>query len=207
MSGTGKAARRAGRPRGSVRVLGPLLLALGLLLGGAACGTNAQTSQPYTPAEGVNVDVGDSANPAGIVHVRNLAIISTAPGQGILSGTLSSYEKTSLTAVSGASYTVEGVEGAPIKASLAAPVEVIANSAVVLTAQQPLIQLTGADLAPGLQASLELQFSTAGQTKVNVPVVDGKAPQYATITPGPSASASASSSAAPSASPSPSETE
>ena len=36
----------------------PAVLLLALLLVVSACGMDAQTSQPYTPAEGVNVDVG-----------------------------------------------------------------------------------------------------------------------------------------------------
>ena len=39
-----------------------LLLTMGLLLGTAACGNNAQTLQPYTPAEGINLDVGNPAD-------------------------------------------------------------------------------------------------------------------------------------------------
>ena len=47
-----------------------------------------QTSQPYTPGEGVAVDVGDPANPNKVVHVRNLSIISWAPGEGVVSGSI-----------------------------------------------------------------------------------------------------------------------
>ena len=40
------------------RTLVAMLLGTALLLLVSACGMNAQTPQPYTPAEGVNVDVG-----------------------------------------------------------------------------------------------------------------------------------------------------
>ena len=53
-----------------------------------ACGTDAQTLRPYTPAEGVNVDVGDPSDAQSVVHVRNLLIISKAPGSGVLSASL-----------------------------------------------------------------------------------------------------------------------
>ena len=48
----------------------------------AACGFDVQTNQPYTPAEGVNYDVG---NPP--VQVRNLMILSREDGVGFLSAT------------------------------------------------------------------------------------------------------------------------
>ena len=81
--------RGRGRPAaGAVRGCWRLLAALGLLLVGGACGTDAQTLRPYTPAEGVNVDVGDPADAQNVVHVRNLLIISKAPGSGILSASL-----------------------------------------------------------------------------------------------------------------------
>ena len=44
--------------------------------------------QPYTPAEGINVDVGDPGDPKTVVHVRNLLIVSKAPGEGIVSASL-----------------------------------------------------------------------------------------------------------------------
>src|ERR671916_1499627 len=86
---SGRTGRRSGSVRG-VRVRGLLasLGALGLLVGLGACGTDAQTLKPYTPAEGVNVDVGNSANLQEVVHVRNLLIICKAPGSGILSASI-----------------------------------------------------------------------------------------------------------------------
>ena len=81
--------RRAGHEVGAVPrrtrsrgLLAALLVSLGLLLPVGACGIDAQTLQPYTPAEGVNVDVGDPADARSVVHVRNLLIISKAPGSG-----------------------------------------------------------------------------------------------------------------------------
>ena len=69
-------ASRAGRARlRGVRALRcgtSLLLVIGLLLVSGACGQDVQTNRPYTPAEGVNVDVGDPANPRYLVTVRGL---------------------------------------------------------------------------------------------------------------------------------------
>ena len=74
---------------------------LGLVLSVAACGMNVQTNRPYTPSDGVAVDVGDPANPNKVVHVRNLSIISWAPGEGVVSGSIVTADRDSLTAVSG----------------------------------------------------------------------------------------------------------
>src|ERR671920_153284 len=82
----GRTGQVSGSTRGvRARGLVGLLAVLGLLLVTAACGTDAQTLKPYTPAEGVNLDVGDSYNPEQVVHVRNLLIISKKPGSGVLS--------------------------------------------------------------------------------------------------------------------------
>ena len=42
-------------------------------------GWTSRRNQPYTPAEGVNFDVGNPSDPKTVVHVRNLLIISKAP--------------------------------------------------------------------------------------------------------------------------------
>lgn len=45
----------------------------------AACGMSVQTTKPYTPSEGINVDVGSYTE----VKVRNLLILSRTDGEGI----------------------------------------------------------------------------------------------------------------------------
>ncbi len=101
-------ANRAGRtapPTGmwgrALRGGASLVVAIGLLFFAAACGQNVQTNRPYTPAEGVNIDVGNPATPNMVVHVRNLAIISWGPGEGVLSGSIVTADRDSLSAVSG----------------------------------------------------------------------------------------------------------
>ena len=115
-----------------------LLLVIGLLLVSGACGQNVQTTRPYTPGEGVNVDVGDPAMPDKVVHVRNLAIISFAPGEGILSGSIVTADRDALTAVSGTPLKVDGTEGAPFTATIPNTVSVANNALVVLTDQAPI---------------------------------------------------------------------
>jgi len=168
------------------RTLAALLVVLGLFLTTAACGFDVQTTKPYTPAEGANTDVGNSnGDQHDIVHVRNLAVISHAPGEGILTGSLLCDNADALTSVGGVAYKANGSEGAPITATLPAPVPVAGRTLVVLT-DIPLIILKSADIVPGLSAELTLQFKNAGEAKLRVPVVDGSQPQYRSITPSPS---------------------
>jgi hypothetical protein len=162
-----------------------LLLTMGLLLGTAACGNNAQTLQPYTPAEGINLDVGNPADQRSVVHVRNLLIISKNPGQGLLSATIVTYGRDELTGVTGSAIKVNGTVGAPFTATLTNTVSFANGAPIVLTDGSPIV-LRSADLAPGLTANVTLQFRTAGDATAIIPVVDGNEPQYATIKPAPS---------------------
>ena len=177
-AGAGGLARRGGAS---------LLLVIGLLLVSGACGQNVQTNHPYTPAEGINVDVGDPAMPNKVVHVRNLAIISFAPGEGILSGSIVTGDRDALTAVSGTPIKVDGSEGAPFTATIPNTVSVANNALVVLTDQEP-ITLKSPDLAPGLDAIVTLAFQNAGEVTLRVPVVDGNEGPYVSLKPTPTPS-------------------
>jgi hypothetical protein len=161
----------------TVRLVAALLLALGVALT-AGCGTEAQTLRPYTPAEGINLDIGGDRG----VKVRNLLILSRAKGEGILSGTLIAADRDQLTAVSGKAIKSDGSDGAPITASIPSSVSLGNGVRVVLT-DGPLITVKSADLEPGLTAEITLAFTTAGSATFRVPVVDASAAQYSTITP------------------------
>lgn len=187
--------------RPPVRRLGAaLVLALGLLLT-AACGTEpVQTSRPYTPAEGVNADMPASSGAAPL-KVRNLLIIATSDGNGVLSASLVSQGYDTLTGVTGTAIKVDGSNGAPIQVDLTGPVPV-GRQLVVLTAG-PLITVSSPDLAAGLEAIVNLQFQKAGALTLRVPVMDGSQPPYVSIKPTPSASSGGPSAAPSSATPSP----
>jgi len=146
----------------------------------SACGMSVQTSKPYTPSEGINVDVGGFAG----VKVRNLLVLSRADGEGYLSGTLVSQQRNSLTAVSGKAIKIDGTDGAPITATIPQQIS-LGNGLVVVLTDQPLIVLKSPDLKAGLTAQLTLEFSEAGQANVIVPVVDAKQPPYSSISPAP----------------------
>jgi hypothetical protein len=157
---------------------------IGLLLVAGACGRNAQTDQPYTPAEGSNIDVGNPANPDEVVHVRNLLIISHAPGEGIVSATIVTDGRDALTSVSGMPIKVDGTEGAPFTDTISNTVPIADGALVVLTDQSP-ITVKSPDLMAGLDAVVTLTFQNAGEVTLKAPVVDGNEPQYATLKPTP----------------------
>jgi hypothetical protein len=185
--------RPQSRPIGPVRRLrsaAAALVALGLLLVTAACGDDAQTLQPYTPAEGINVDVGDPANFSQVVHVRNLLIISRAVGQGVVSATIVTDGRDELTALTGVPIKVDGTDGAPFTATLSQTVS-FGNGAQIVLTDRPLITVTSPDLVPGQSSRVTMQFENAGEVTVIVPIVDGNEPQYATISPSPAATPSA----------------
>ncbi len=187
-------AGRAGRVPGSARGgrggrgVAALLLVVGLLLSTAACGSDAQTLKPYTPAEGVNFDVGDEKDIKTVVHVRNLLIISKEPGSGVLSALLVTDGRDELTKVTGKAIKSDGSDGAPLTVSITNSVTFANRAQVVLTDRAP-IGVTSADLAPGRTAAMTLSFANAGDISVVVPVADGTEPQYADISAAPTPSA------------------
>ena len=164
------------------RTLVATLLSTALLLLVSACGMDAQTLQPYTPAEGVNADVGPTGEG---VQVRNLMILSREDGSGYVSASIVAQERDALTAVAGHPFTPEDAEGAAFEVTLPDPVGLTPGALVVLT-DPPLVEVTSPDLIVGGDAELTLTFSTAGDLTIRVPVVDANQPDYATITPSPS---------------------
>lgn len=182
---------RSGRDSGSARGvrgrLVALLAVLGLVLVVGACGNDAQTLRPYTPAEGVNIDVGNPSDVENVVHVRNLLIISKEAGSGVLSASLVTDGRDQLTGVTGYAIKSDGSQGAPLTVTLGNSVSIANRAQIVLTDQAP-IGVRSADLAPGLTASMTLTFANAGEVTVIVPVVDGNEPQYASISPAPTPS-------------------
>jgi hypothetical protein len=167
-----------------------LLLVIGLLLVSGACGQNVQTNVPYTPGEGVNVDVGDPSIPDKVVHVRNLLIISWEPGEGVVSASIVTGDRDALTGVSGTPIKLDGTEGAPFTATMPSTVSLANGVLVVLTDEAP-ITVKSPDLMAGLDANVTLAFQNAGEVTLRVPVVDGNEPQYATIKPTPTPTSSA----------------
>jgi hypothetical protein len=165
-----------------VRLVAALVLTMAVAVT-AACGTDQQTLRPYTPAEGVNLDVGGERG----VKVRNLMILSRTEGEGFLSGTLIAVDRNQLTAVSGKAIKSDGSDGAPLTASIPGPINLDPGVPVVLTAG-PELRVNSPDLQAGLTAEVTLEFNPAGAVTLRVPVVSANEPPYATITPGASPS-------------------
>jgi hypothetical protein len=165
-----------------LRTRASLLLVIGLLFLAGACGFNVQTNKPYTPAEGVNVDVGDPAMPNKVVHVRNLLIISHAPGEGIVSGSIVTADRDSLTGVSGIPIKPDGSQGVPFTGTIPSTVALANGLQVVLTNQPPIL-VKSPDIMPGLDAIVTLQFENAGEVTLRAPIVDGNEPQFVSLKP------------------------
>jgi hypothetical protein len=157
-----------------------LVVSLAFLAGG--CGFKVQTNRPYTPSEGVNVDVGDPANPNKVVHVRNLSIISWTPGEGVVSGSIVTADRDSLTGVSGVPIKVDGTEGVPFTGTIPSTISVANGSQVVLTDQPPIL-VKSPDIKPGLDAMVTLQFENAGEATLRAPIVDGNVGPYVSLKP------------------------
>jgi hypothetical protein len=166
------------------RSLVATLLGLALLTLVSACGMNAQTLQPYTPADGVNFDVGPADE---AVQVRNLMILSREDGVGYVSASIVAEERDALTAVAGHPIKLDGSEGTAFETTLPNPVGLTPGVLVVLTDRE-LIEVKSPDLIMGGAAELTLTFSTAGEHTVRVPVVDADQPDYETVTPSPTPS-------------------
>lgn len=174
------------------RSIAAAAVTVGVLFGATSCGT-PQTLQPYTQAEGVNYDAPMSGQQVPL-KIRNLLIVSKQKGQGMLSGAVVATEDTKLTKVEGQTTNASGAPGAPI-APVTADVALKANEMTVLT-EGKAIQLSSADLTPGLTARLTLTFEKGGPVQITVPVVDGQKADYKTLAPAGAGGASGSASPA-----------
>jgi len=177
----GRAARR------SARTLVAWLLSCSLVGLVAACGFNAQTNQPYTPADGTNADIGTD----GALKIRNLVIISRGAGEGIVSASLIGNAEDQLTGVTVAPIKTDGADASPAAAVLPGPLRLGNGSLTVLT-DGPLITVRAPELMAGLDALVTLQFAKAGSVPLRAPVVDGSVQPWSRITPRPSGGPSAS---------------
>lgn len=150
----------------------PLALAL------TGCGMNAQTLQPYTPAEGVNSTTGP-------VLVRNLLVVADATGRGVVSASVITYGDDTLTAVAGTPQKSDGAAGSPlVVTSTGLPLTLTSNRLVVLTDAPVRLAVTSPDLKPGLLAEVTLTFTKAGPVTLLTPVLSSTDPEFQQITVG-----------------------
>lgn len=146
-------------------------LALSAMVGVAGC--QYQTLQDYTPAAGVNTAVDG-------VMVRNLAIVVTGQGEGVLLGTLVVDRADTLQSVNGVALRQHGEPGAPLQVTSTGEVSVGPGAPVVLLDHA--IRISSSDLRPGLTAQVELTFAQAGTVATLVPVMDQQSPEFQDIT-------------------------
>lgn len=177
--------RAQGSSRRPVRLVTSLALVLGMVWTMAACGFDVQTSQPYTPADGVNLDVGT-------LKLRNMMVLSDASGVGFFAGSIVASEDEEMTGVTGVPVNPDGSAGSSLTITLNEPVALPADQLVTIT-RLPRIPVLGEGLAPGLEAKLTMTFSRTGVVELIVPVVDKTYQAYQTVSPTPYASATPSS--------------
>lgn len=163
----------ARRRRRTVRIAA----GLGATLVLAGCGFEAQTLQPYTPGQGVNVT-------SGPVDVRNLVVIGDGEGSGLVSASIVSSEADRLTGVTGNALKPDGSDAGELTAS-SASVELPANELVVLTSAEQPVTVQSEQMVVGGAVELELQFSSGAVASAIAPVVSADHSIYATITPSP----------------------
>lgn len=157
---------------------------IGLLFALSACGFGVQTLQPYTPADGVNIDVGlseDGQPTEDTVKVRGLMILVQPDGSAFLSATLVCWGSDQLTEVTGFAQHADGSRAGDVTVELPLPIDVVDGHPVLLVEQQP--NTVDGALTPGLNATLTLTFAEAGSRQVVVPVIDGSRAPYETVTP------------------------
>jgi hypothetical protein len=144
----------------------PLALAL------TGCGMNAQTLQPYTPAEGVNSSTGP-------VLVRNLMVVADSAGRGVVSASVLTYGDDTLTAVTGTPHKSDGAAGSPLVVTTTGlPLTLTSNTLFVLTDAPLRVAVTSPDLKPGLLADVTLTFTKAGPVKLVAPVLSSTDPEF-----------------------------
>lgn len=175
--------RRAKRSsRRPVRLATSLALVLGLMWSLVACGFDVQTTQPYTPADGVNLDVGT-------LKLRNMMVLSDASGEGFLAGSIVDSQDEQLVSVAGIPVNSDGTLGSALDITVNESVTLPANQLVTIT-QLPRIPVVGTGLVPGLEVNLTLTFTKAGAVAITVPVVDKTFQAYQTVSPTPYATPS-----------------
>lgn len=149
---------------------GIALAALGL----TGCGMDVQTLQPYTPADGINVDV------AGI-KVRGALIVAGASGPGLLSVGIIAQNADALTGVSGAALSPDGKSEYPLAVTVPASIPLPAATLVPITDKG--IVVTSPALKAGLLANIVLSFQSGQKVAMTIPVISRDEAPYRTLPP------------------------
>lgn len=149
--------------------------ALGISLSGCSSGFDAQTIQPYQPADGVS-------NRESSVYAINTLIVTDGQGNGTVVTALINQgdEPDALVSV-----TATGPDGEEIPvAPLPRDGIVLPSEQIVQTADAGNVQLSADSLRPGRIVTLSLEFAAAAPVEVEAPVLEQEGP-YADVPVGP----------------------
>jgi hypothetical protein len=150
------------------RLAASAVLAVGLVLGASGCSmlTYQATTEHYDPSDGVSADVGD-------LDLRNILVVSEDGEDGNLVMTVVN------TGEEDAELGVQVGEGG----GETLIVEVEAGATVSLGGDEEPLLLEGIDTEPGSLVPIFFQYGSAEGIEKLVPVLDGRLPEYADLTP------------------------
>jgi hypothetical protein len=150
------------------RLAASAVLAVGLVLGASGCSmlTYQATTEHYDPSDGVSADVGD-------LDLRNILVVSEDGEDGNLVMTVVN------TGDEDAELGVQVGEGG----GQTLIVEVEAGATVSLGGDEEPLLLEGIDTEPGSLVPIFFQYGSSEGIEKLVPVLDGRLPEYADLTP------------------------
>ena len=159
-------------PALALRLVGAGLAGLvALTVSGCSATNEVTTNTPYALSDGVRATLGP-------VVADNLMVISSAKGEpGVVSGALTNTGTQTVQVTLTAAGQTTG-----------STLRVDAGGTVYLGTGTDLgenVPVASVDAAPGQVVALTLAAPSAGTTTVQVPVLDGTLPQYATLVPSP----------------------
>jgi hypothetical protein len=163
------------RPRRPGTLAAAGALAAGLLLAGCSATNPIQTQQDYSPSDGVRVTVGD-------VRGNNLMVLTSAQGEpGVLHGAFTNNGDEDRTVT----VSFAGAEGA--EPTDPTTVQVPAHTTVLLDGTDEDgsadVAVTATAVRPGDLATVTIETDADGSSELQVPVLDGTLPDYATSLP------------------------
>ncbi|UOQ88413.1 hypothetical protein MUN74_14155 [Agromyces endophyticus] len=155
------------------RLAASAALALGIALGASGCSmlTYQATTEPYDASDGVGVNVGN-------LHLRNVLVVSDDGVDGTLVLTIvndgDEDVELGVQVADGETETIPVDAGATVAFGVADEDE--------LDVVQPLV-LRGIDTKPGALLPIYFQYGSAEGIEKNIPVLDGRLPEYAGLLP------------------------
>lgn len=123
----------------------------------------------YPPANGI------SATSNGVM-VRNLVVVETAPGEGIVLGAIITDDDETLRSLEGVAHTPNGDNAGALQFTMPGSLDLPRKTVVTLADKG--IAVTSADLRAGLTVTVDLTFGTAGTISVTVPVMSSESAEY-----------------------------